>query len=221
MATQSTLSPLEIEELLLQNIPRSFVLAVRHVIKDADKQANREGLRFRVGMRTSQTGYAKYGHMSEGWHEALLAEGGNPTPLKPNDIVVGQFGIFKVARHNVRHHDWSNKKKLGKKQTELAKLNVEIMAQHLMSDMFKEKALVTIATAFFVAVIDGVDAAGQPQVTEIQLCVPHPDLEGQLYTKSLTEFIELYDRPARQVDLVRVTLKQQNTEKNENDQGHQ
>lgn len=211
----------EIEDLLLANLPRSFVLAAQDAIRDADKQANRECLSFQSGIRSSMTGFAKHGRMGESWHDALLVEGGNPTPLKPNDIVVGQFGIFKVARHNVRHHEWSHKKKLGKKQTELAKLNVDIMAQHVMHDFFKAQAQVTIATAFFVAIIDGVDAAGQPQVTQIQLCVPHPNLDGQLYTKSLTEFLTLYDRPAKPVDSAWATLKVQIKKQNENDQGHQ
>ena len=210
-----------IEDLLIQHLPRSFVIAARDAIKVADQVANRECLSYRTGIRSSQTGYAKNGRMNEGWHDAALAEGGNPTPLKSNGIVVAQFGIFKVARYNVRHHEWSHKKKLGKKHTEIAKLNTDILAQHVMPDFFKEKAEVSIATAFFVAVIDGVDKAGQPQVTEVQLCAPHPDLQGQLYTKSLTEFIALYDRPARQIDLAHATLKEQIKKQNENDQGHQ
>lgn len=210
-----------IEDLLLKNFPRQFMIAAKDAILDADGRANRECMSFKAGIRPSQTGYAKHGRMNEGWHDVLLAEGGNPTPLKSNDIVVGQFGIFKAARHNVRHHEWFHKKKLGKKHTEIAKLNTDILAQYVMPDFFKEKAEVTIATAFFVAVIDGVDKTGQPAVTEIQLCVPHPDLHGQLYTKSLTEFITLYDRPAQQIDLARTTLRKQSKKQNGNDQGHQ
>lgn len=210
-----------IEGLLLKDLPRQFVIAAKDALLDADDQANRECLSFKVGIRSSQTGYVKHGRMNERWHDVLLAEGGNPTPLKSNDIVVGQFGIFKVARHNVRHHEWSHKKKLGKKHTEIAKLNTDILTKYVMPDFFKEKAEVVIATAFFVAVIDGVDGADQPTVTEIQLCVPHPDLKGQLYTKSLTEFITLYDRPAQQIDTAHSTLRKQTKKQNENDQGHQ
>lgn len=210
-----------IEGLLLKHIPRQFMIAAKDAIFDADAQANRECLSFKTGIRSSQTGYAKHGRMNEGWHDVLLAEGGSPTPLKSNGIVVGQFGIFKVARHNVRHHEWSHKKKLGKKHTEIAKLNIDVMTQYVMPDFFKEKAEVTVATAFFVAVIDGMDVAGQPTATQIQLCVPHPDLQGQLYTKSLAEFITLYDRPAQQIDLARTTLRKQAKKQNGNDQGHQ
>ena len=116
-----------IEGLLLTSFPRQFMIAAKDAILDADSQANRECLSFKQGIRPSQTGYAKHGRMNEGWHEVLQAAGGNPTPLRSNGIVIGQFGIFKAARHNVRHNEWTHKKKLGKKHTEIAKLNIDIL----------------------------------------------------------------------------------------------
>jgi hypothetical protein len=139
-----------------------------------------------------------------------------PSSLRSNRIVEAQSGIVKLAFLKMSTHKW--KKNLGKQRELLAKLNRNLMDQHVISDFFKPPTEVTIATAFFIAMLDGCDANGQSKVTQIYICVPHPDLDGSLYIKSVSEFLKLYDQPIiTQTDGAWTMLKEQAKTKHEND----
>lgn len=151
----------------------------------------------------------------------MLVHGADPTPLRGTRLVVGRFGIFHVARLNVPGHQWANLRRSATRKT-LAEVNKAIEQKYVQRDLFDEASEATAGTIFILGVMDGVDANGIAQLTQVMLALPAPDMKSWLYMKSVTEFLSLYEQTnaVEQPDNAQPKLKTQPKKQTGNDEGN-
>lgn len=214
----------ELEQLIISHIPRDVLMACEDAYYDGDSKGRLQASDFAPGHRPSAGGHVKHFHINEAFHEALLAHGADPTPLRGTKLVVGRLGAFNIARVNVPSHKWVN---LGRSSTRkaLAELNRSIEREFVQGDLFSIApggAIPSVGTIFIVGVMDGVDANGLAQLTDVMLALPAPNMKSWLYKKSIDEFLALYDHldSVAQPDNAQPKLKTHPKKQTGNDQGN-
>jgi hypothetical protein len=75
---------------------------------NGDEKGRMKATTFAKGHRPSAVGQNRHFFTNEAFYEALLVHDAQPTPLRGTQVVVGQLGIFKIARVNVPGHKWSS-----------------------------------------------------------------------------------------------------------------
>ncbi|MGA9917103.1 MAG: hypothetical protein WBR17_31645 [Paraburkholderia sp.] len=210
-----------LEQLIVQNIPRDALMACEDAYHNGDVKGRTQASAFALGHRPSAAGQVKHFYINEAFHEALLAHGADPTPLRGTRLVVGRWGIFHVARLNVPGHQWVNLRRSATRKT-LAEVNKSIEQKYVQRDLFDEASEATAGTIFILGVMDGVDANGIAQLTQVMLALPAPDLKSWLYMKSVTEFLSLYEQTntVEQPDNAQPKLKTQPKKQTGNDEGN-
>ncbi|CAH2806489.1 MAG: hypothetical protein PPHEINF_5943 [uncultured Paraburkholderia sp.] len=86
---------------------------------------------------------------------------------------MGRWGIFHVARLNVPGHQWANLRRSATRKA-LAEVNKSIEQKYVQRDLFDEASEATAGTIFILGVMDGVDANGIAQLTQLMLALPAP-----------------------------------------------
>lgn len=212
----------ELEKLVIQHIPRDALMACEDAYYGGDVKGRMQSAAFDLGHRPSAAGQVKHFYINEAFHEALQAHGGEPTPLRGTRLVVGRFGVFNVARLNVPGHKWVNLKRSATRQ-KLAELNHVIDRKYVQGDLFSgERETVTAGTIFVLGVVDGIDANGIAQLTQVMVALPSPDMKSWLYISSMADFLKLYDQTDTvvQPDNAQPKLKAQPKKQTGNDQGN-
>lgn len=221
MATSPTDGIEALEQLIVQNVPRDALMACEDAYHSGDAKARTQASGFAQGHRPSAVGSVKHFYINESFHEALLAHGADPTPLRGTRLVVGRWGIFHVARLNVPGHQWVNLRRSATRK-KLAEINQSIERKYVQRDLFNEASDTAAGTIFILGVMDGVDANGVAQLTQVKLALPAPNMKSWLYMKSLTEFLSLYEQTntAEQPDNAKPKLKTQPKKQTGNDEGN-
>lgn len=222
MDSYSELGKRELEDLIVKHVPRDTLMAVQDAYVDGDKLGRQLAEPFAKGHQPSAAGQVKHFVCNETFHEALAAHGAQPTPLSGTRPVIGKLGIFNIARLNVPGHKWTNLKR-SKTRRQLAEVNAAIQHKFVQADFFANKQEVANGTIFILGVMDGMDANGLAQLTQVMIALPAPDLKSWLYISTLKEFLLCYDRttPTVQPDNAKPTLKQQPKKQTGDDQGDQ
>lgn len=222
MTQQRELGRDELEDLIVKHIPRDVLMACEDAYFDGDAKGRQHASVFAKGHRPSAAGQNKHFFNNETFHEALTAHGAQPTPLCGTRLVVGRLGIFNIARINVPGHKWVDLRRSASRRR-LAELNTAIELKFVQGDFFASEQEVANGTIFVVGVMDGMDANGLAQLTQVMIALPAPGLKSWLYINTLKEFLLCYDRniSANQPDNAKPTLKQQPKKKTGDDQGDQ
>jgi hypothetical protein len=222
MHTSSAMGKKELEDFIGKQVPRDALMAFQDAYFDGDAVGRQRAAPFAKGHQPSAAGQVKHFVCNETFHEALVAHGAQPTPLSGTRPVVGRLGIFNIARLNVPGHKWTNLKR-SKTRRQLAEVNAAIENKFVQADFFSNKEEVANGTIFILGVMDGMDANGLAQLTQVMIALPAPDLKSWLYLNTLKEFILCYDRntPTVQPDNAKPTLKQQPKKQTGDDQGDQ
>jgi hypothetical protein len=196
-------------------------MACEDAYHNGDVKGRTQASDFAKGHRPSAAGHVKHFYINEAFHEALQAHGADPTPLRGTRLVVGRSGIFNVARLNVPGHKWVNLRRSATRK-KLAELNQSIERKYVQADLFAEAADATGGTVFILGVMDGVDANGIAQLTEVMLALPAPDMKSWLYISSVSDFLNLYDQADTvvQPDNAQPKLKTQPKKQTGNDEGN-
>jgi hypothetical protein len=183
----------ELEKLIAKNIPRDVLMACEDAYRDGDARGRATAANFATGHRSSAAGQNKHFLINETFHVALSAHGASPSALCGTRIVVGRLGIFNIARLNVPGHKWVNLRKSATRK-KLAEANDIIAARYVQADLFNAGNTTPAAgTIFILGVMDGLDAFGIAQLTQVMIALPAPDLKSWLYIKDLSSFMNLYD----------------------------
>lgn len=212
-------TPKELEALIVQHVPRDTFMACEDAYRDGDAKGREQASAFAVGHRRWAAGQVKHLYANEAFHEALEAQGAQPTPLRGTRLVVGRCGIFNIARLNVPGHKWVDLKRSATRKA-LAELNLGIERKYVQGDFFAGAREVAEGTIFILGVMDGIDANGIGQLTQVMVALPAPDMSSWLYISPMAELLARYDQPAvaSQADSAQPTLKNQ-IKKQTDDQG--
>jgi hypothetical protein len=193
MSVTSSASRKELEQLILQNIPRDALMAFEDAYYSGDAKGRMQAANFADGHRPSAAGQVKHFCTNESFHEALEVHGAKPTKLRGTRLVVGQLGIFNIARLNVPGHKWVNLRRSAMRK-KLAEVNLSIKEKYVQGDFFSKEHDVAAGTVFILGVVDGIDANGIAQLTQVMMALPAPDLKSWLYINTMSEFLKLYDQ---------------------------
>jgi hypothetical protein len=212
----------ELQKLMIKNIPRDALMAFHDAYHDGDRQGRQHSAIFASGHKPSAAGQNKHFFINETFHEALQAHGASPTPLCGTRLVIGRLGIFNIVRLNVPGHKWI-KLKRSTTRSKLAELNDIIEKKYVQDDLFDAPREVADGTIFILGVMDGIDANGIAQLTQVMVALPAPDMKSWLYISTMTNFLKLYDQLDSAVppDTAVPTLKAQPKKQTDNDQGNQ
>jgi hypothetical protein len=198
----SAKSSKSIQKLLINSIPRELVLAVEEALEAAAKIAYESTVMSHPGHFANELGSTRYFRTNEAFFEVLAAHGASPTPLKGNELVVGQVGGFKIARFNVRVGPWYNARR-SRRRMALVQGN-EYIAELVQGSLFESQQQVATGIAFFVAEFgEGAD----PRPLDILIAVPAPGMKNWLYCESISKFLQGYNEPSQQDDLATPVLK--------------
>jgi hypothetical protein len=203
-----------LEQLITKHIARDALMAFEDAYYDGDQKGRVQASAFAQGHRPSAAGQVKHFHINEAFHEALVAHGANPSPLRGTRLVIGRLGIFNIVRLNVPGHKWTNLQRSATRKA-LAELNEHIQRKYVQGDLFSESREIAEATLFILGVMDGLDANGVAQLTHCMVALPAADMKSWLYLKTMAEFLKVYDRaPAdSQADNAMPKLKRAETKK--------
>lgn len=221
MITTPAAGQKELEKLIVQNFPRDALMACEDAYYGGDEKGRMHSAIFASGHRPSAAGQVKHFHTNEAFHEALLAHGGEPSPLRGTRLVIGRFGIFNVARLNVPGHKWVNLRRSATRQ-KLAELNLIIERKYVQEDFFTGEREVTGGTIFILGVVDGIDSNGIAQLTQVMVALPAPDMKSWLYIRTMADVLKLYDQidTAGQPDNALPKLKKQPKKQIDDDKGN-
>lgn len=208
----------ELEKIIVKNIPRDAFMAFEDAYRDGDSKGREHSKIFAKGHRPSAAGHNKHFFINETFQEALLAHGASPMPLRGTKLVVGRLGIFNIARLNVAGHKWTNLRSRGTRAT-LAELNDNISRKFVQGDLFAMSSKVADGTIFILGIMDGIDANGMSQITQVMVALPAPDMKSWLYLSTMADFQKLYDQPdsAAQLDKATPKLKAQPKKQKDDD----
>lgn len=218
MPITSSIGSKELEKLIVQNVPRDAFMAFEDAYRDGDMKGREQAAIFALGHRPSAAGQVKHFYTNEAFHEALEAHGGAPSALRGTRLVVGRLGIFNIARLNVHGHKWVNLRRSATRK-KLAEVNLNIEEKYVQSDFFNERREVAEGTIFVLGVVDGMDANGIAQLTQVMVALPSPGMTSWLYISSMADFLTLYDvvNGTGQVDNAVPKLKKQPKKQSDND----
>lgn len=190
-----------IPALLMGNIPRDLVMAVEDALAAGAERARSLVKGTDSGHLANALGQQRHFKMAESFHRALLVGNASPTPIKGNNLVTGQSGVFTLARFNIKQGFWLNgRRSQTRRQMSLANEAMESLVQ---PGLFTTHATPTNAVVFFVACFSGADSTAS-----VQIAVPDHEMKGWLFREPLKVFLERYEVPASvQDDLVVPTLK--------------
>jgi hypothetical protein len=221
MSISPTVSKMELERLIINSIPRDALMAFEDAYYDGDTKGRTHAATFAPGHRPSAAGQIKHFFCNESIHEAMLAHGAAPTPLRGTRIVVGRLGIFNIVRLNVPGHKWVNLRRSATRKN-LAELNDKIEKKYVQGDFFTDAREVADGTIFVLGVMDGTDANGLAQLTQVMVALPAPDMSSWLYISAMADFLKLYDQgdDPVQLDIAIPKLKVQPAKKSNDDQGN-
>lgn len=210
-----------IEKLIIEHIPRDALMACEDAYYTGDKKGRQHSAIFLNGHKPSAAGQNKHFFINESFYEALEVHGAKPTPLRGTRLVIGSFGIFNIARLNVPGHKWVNLRRSSTRK-QLAELNNHIERKYVQGDLFEATQGIAEATIFIVGVMDGVDANGIAQLTQVLVALPSPNLKSWLYLKPVANLLSLYDQydPIEQPDNAVPTLKSVTKKLTGDDQGN-
>lgn len=212
----------EIEQLLIESIPKDVFMALEDAYRDGDRRGREQGAKFSPGHRRSAGGQAKHFALNETFYVVLEAHGANPAPLRGNRVVIGRLGKCNISRMNVPDHKWADLRR-GKTRRLLAKINTAVALRYVQGDLFaKGKQPISETSVFILGVMDGLDENGMTQLTNVLVALPAPDLRSWLYKEPLAKVLALYDvpTPVVQPDNVKPKLKSTRIKKTGNDQGN-
>lgn len=211
----------ELEQLIIKHVQRDVLMACEDAYYNGDQKGRSESSSFAKGHCPSAAGQIKHFRINEAFHEALEAQGAEPTPLKGTQLVVGRSGFFNIARLNVPSHKWVSLRRSSTRK-KLAELNDDIKRTYVQSDFFADATMPSGGTIFILGVMDGIDSNGIAQLTQVMIALPAPDMKSWLYKSTVSDFISLYDQPASsiQVDNAQPKLKKQPKKQTGNDQGN-
>ena len=211
----------ELEQLMIKNIPRDAFMACQDAYHAGDLQGRLQSAGFASGHKPSAAGQNKHFFINETFHEALQAHGAGPTPLRGTRLVIGRLGVFNIVRLNVPGHRWTNLRH-STTRSKLAELNNSIERKYVQGDFFAESREVADGTIFVLGVMDGIDANGISQLTQVMVALPAPDMRSWLYISTMVDFLKLYDQlnSVVQPDDAVPKLKAKSKKQNDNDQGH-
>lgn len=218
MSTVSTSGLKELEQLIIKNVPRDALMACEDAYFGGDTKGRLHAAEFELGHRSSAAGQVKHFFTNEAFHEALQAHGAEPSPLRGTRLVVGRLGIFNIVRLNVPGHKWVSLRRSTTRK-KLAELNEAIESKYVQGDLFAVAREVSGGTLFVLGVVDGLDANGIAQLTQVMVALPAPAMKSWLYISTMAEFLKLYDQTgaAVQPDKAVPTLKKQPKKKTGDD----
>lgn len=195
-----------VESLLLQHIPRDFLMGVQDGLGIGAMRGFSAGGNMHMGHRANAVGQMRHLHMTETFWDSLAAAGADPTPIRGNQIVTGQLGIFKVGRFNVANRTWNNgRRSLARRQLALAN---RAMEQLVMPDLFESRKPIGTGTVFMVTVFDRSIQDSMATPFSVDIAVPDHNMTGWLYRETVDEFLKLYETVAEtQIDSAVPTLK--------------
>ncbi|MBA5690411.1 hypothetical protein [Rugamonas apoptosis] len=211
-----------LEQLIIGQVPRDLIMACEDAYHNGDGKGRLQASAFAKGHRPSAAGQVKHFYINEAFHEALEVHGAEPTPLRGTRLVIGRVGIFNIVRLNVPGHKWVNLRRSATR-TALAELNDMIERKYVQGDFFTEAGEPTGGTIFVLGVMDGIDASGIAQLTQVMLAIPAPDMKSWLYMSTISDFLNLYNQADAvvQQDNALPKLKTQPKKQIGNDQGNQ
>ena len=193
--------------LLVRNIPRELVLGLEEAKLVGAQRAFTAARGMDDGHLPSVVGQLRHFHMNESFHRALTVADASPSPLRGNQIVTGQAGIFTLARFNTKYGIWNSARRSEtRKQMSLANAAIEPLVQPGLFSGYVEPSQ---AVVFIVACFAG-SLHSQPDTpVSIEVAVPDRHMQGWLFRESIDAFIKRYDEQpaAGQNDLAVPKLK--------------
>lgn len=222
MSATPSADNIELEKLIILNVPRDALMACEDAYLGGDMKGRMQAALFAFGHRPSAAGQVKHFYTNEAFHEALQVHGAEPTPLRGTRLVVGRLGIFNIARLNVPGHKWVNLRRSATRK-KLAELNRSIEKKYVQGDFFAVAREVAGGTIFILGVMEGIDTNGIAQLTQVMVALPAPDMKSWLYISTMADFLKLYDRldTSVQPDNAVPKLKTRPKKQTHHDQGNQ
>lgn len=171
-----------------------------------------------AGHKTAAIGQMRHFHSNEAFRDALEAGGANPTTLKGNQIVVGQAGMFSIARfHSDIGIQGGKKSKARKHMSEVNKVVEELV----VPDFFQQKRAATNACVFFMSSSNKHYNGQEDQspLSIIEIGVPSPDMTGWIFHETIEIFLRRYEavEPAQEDNLA-VRLKKSATKRDDQEE---
>lgn len=71
----------------------------------------------------------------------------------------------------------------------------------MQDDFFAVGGEPSEGTIFILGVMDGIDANGVAQLTQVMLALPSPDMKSWLYISTISDFLRLYEQTDAVVQL--------------------
>lgn len=191
-----------IAELLVDQVSRDLVMGIEDALNAGARRGYIAGAKMDTGHKAAAVGQMRHFHSNEAFRDALEAAGANPTNLKGNQIVVGQSGMFSIARFHSDIGIQGGKK--SKARARMSEVN-KVMEELVLPDLFQPRRVATNACVFFMSSsnkhYNGQD--NQPPLSGIEIGVPSPDMQGWLFHEPIEIFLRRYEaiEPVQQDNL--------------------
>ncbi len=195
-----------IANLIVESLSRDFILTVDELLEAGAVRAYQKAKDASDGHLPHVVGTLRHFFMNEAFHAALDGNGGAPTQVRGNRLVVGRIGAIQLARFNTHRGPWNNARR-SKQRLVLAEANKAIEPL-VTEDLLDPQPYVEPATftVFFAAVFSpNVRDGERPISTEI--AVPDKDMTGWLFREPIELFLRRYSKKSVQEDKARPKLK--------------
>ncbi|NII56109.1 alpha/beta hydrolase [Luteibacter sp. SG786] len=195
-----------IATLIADTLPRELILTIDELLEAGAARAYQKAIDASDGHLPHVVGTMRHFCMNEGFYAALEGNGGAPTQVRGNRLVVGRVGMIQLARFNTHQGPWNNARR-SKQRLVLAQANKAIeplVIQDLLDPQpYVEPATITV---FFAAVFSPHVRDGERPIS-IEIAVPDKEMRGWLFREPVELFVRRYTKKTVQEDKARPTLK--------------
>jgi hypothetical protein len=195
-----------IANLIVETLPRDLILTVDELLEAGAVRAYQKAKDASDGHLSHVVGTLRHFCMNEAFHAALDGNGGAPTPVRGNRLVVGRVGVIQLGRFNIHPGPWYNARR-SKSRLVMAEANRAI-EPWVIQDFFDPQSVVAPATmtVFFVAVFSSFVKDGERPMS-IEIAVPDKDMRGWLFREPIDLFVQRYTKKVVQEDKALPKLK--------------
>lgn len=195
-----------IANLIVETLSRDLLLTAEELLEAGARRAYQQAKDASDGHLAHVVGMARHFCMNETFHAALDGNGGNPTPIRGNRLVVGRVGMIQLGRFNIHQGPWYNARR-SKQRLVMAEANKAIESL-VIQDLYDSKPVIAPATmtVFFVAVFSSDVKHGEKPIS-IEIAVPDKNMRGWLFREPISLFVRRYAKEAVQEDKVLPKLK--------------
>lgn len=181
-----------IHDLLMKNISRELIMSLEEAVVVGAQRADARAQGMDNGHFPSVLGQMRHFCMNESFHSALVSANASPSPLRGNQIVTGQAGIFTLARFNTKYGGWRNGRRSNtRKQMSLANAAIEPLVQ---PELFVSYVEPSQAVVFIVACFSSLLHSQPEAPISIEIAVPDRHMQYWLFREPIGAFVKRCDQ---------------------------